>query len=152
MRLFDGDCTVLYYLYVLLCLAIMGAWRRCLYPPQSTSYHTLIPSRVRGNAGGQSMGTWQHGRVVAPVTPHVPLGTVVCELPRGDSEGPRKRHTQSSTRTSAGANAAGCTARHPRTRIRPAPHSSGTCGARSARSAPRCFSARPGPRPHAAGR
>jgi len=43
-----------------------------------------VRSRVRGNAGGQGMGTWQHGRVGAPVTLRVPLGTVVRELPRGD--------------------------------------------------------------------
>ena len=30
------------------------------------------------------MGTWQHGRVGAPVTLRVPLGTVVRELPPGD--------------------------------------------------------------------
>ncbi|KAH9987749.1 hypothetical protein BJV74DRAFT_978675 [Russula compacta] len=45
---------------------------------------SFVPSRVRGNAGGQGMGTWQHGRVGAPVILRVPLGTVVRELPRGD--------------------------------------------------------------------
>jgi GTPase len=48
-----------------------------------------VRSRVRGNAGGQGMGTWQHGRAGAPVVLRVPLGTVVRELPRGDS-----RHAQ----------------------------------------------------------
>ncbi|KAI9453033.1 GTPase [Lactarius psammicola] len=43
-----------------------------------------VPSHVRGNAGGQGMGTWQHGRAGAPVILRVPLGTVVRELPRGD--------------------------------------------------------------------
>ena len=43
-----------------------------------------VSSRVRGNAGGQGMGTWQHGRTGAPVIIRVPLGTVVRELPRGD--------------------------------------------------------------------
>jgi GTP-binding protein len=42
------------------------------------------PSRVRGNASGQGMGTWQHGRIGAPVILRIPLGTVVRELPRGD--------------------------------------------------------------------
>ena len=49
-----------------------------------TSRHSTIPSRVRGKAGGQGMGTWQHGRTGAPVIVRVPLGTVVHELPHGD--------------------------------------------------------------------
>ncbi|KAH9070668.1 GTPase [Lactarius deliciosus] len=43
-----------------------------------------VPSHVRGNAGCQGMGTWQHGRAGAPVVLRVPLGTVVRELTRGD--------------------------------------------------------------------
>ncbi|KAI0260086.1 GTP-binding protein Obg/CgtA [Gloeopeniophorella convolvens] len=43
-----------------------------------------VSRRVRGNAGGQGQGTWQHGRAGAPLVLRVPLGTVVRELPRGD--------------------------------------------------------------------
>ncbi len=48
-----------------------------------TTLSSVLP-RVRGNAGGQGMGTWQHGRVGAPTIIRVPLGTVVRELPRDD--------------------------------------------------------------------
>src|SRR6266404_858750 len=47
-----------------------------------------VPTHVRGNAGGQGMGTWQHGRAGAPVILRVPLGTVVRELRRGDPRRP----------------------------------------------------------------
>ncbi|KAI0282060.1 hypothetical protein BC826DRAFT_961730 [Russula brevipes] len=48
-----------------------------------------VPSRVRGNAGGNGMGTWQHGRTGAPVIMRVPVGTVVRELPRDDPRRPQ---------------------------------------------------------------
>jgi GTP-binding protein len=48
-----------------------------------------VPSRVRGNAGGNGMGTWQHGRAGAPVIIRVPVGTVVRELPRDDPRRPQ---------------------------------------------------------------
>ncbi|KAH9025807.1 P-loop containing nucleoside triphosphate hydrolase protein [Lactarius hengduanensis] len=86
-----------------------GRWL-CRLPPREVSSHTVLPlaatagaaatstsspdphlttlssvsSHVRGNAGCQGMGTWQHGRAGAPVVLRVPLGTVVRELTRGD--------------------------------------------------------------------
>jgi len=43
-----------------------------------------IPKRIRGESGGHGQGTWQNGKNGAPLIIRVPLGTVVCELPRDD--------------------------------------------------------------------
>ena len=55
-----------------------------IVPDEHLTTLSSVSSRVRGNAGGQGMGTWQHGRVGAPTIIRVPLGTVVRELPRDD--------------------------------------------------------------------
>ncbi|KAH9956381.1 GTPase [Lactifluus volemus] len=55
-----------------------------ILPDQHLTTLSSVPSRVRGNAGGNGMGTWQHGRAGEPVILRVPLGTVVRELPRDD--------------------------------------------------------------------
>jgi len=55
-----------------------------ILPDEHLTTLSSVPSRVRGNAGGQGTGTWQHGRTGAPVILRVPLGTVVRELQRGD--------------------------------------------------------------------
>lgn len=54
---------------------------------QPTSHLTTlssVPRRVRGNAGGTGLGTFQSGRAGEPTIIRVPLGTIVRELPRGD--------------------------------------------------------------------
>ncbi|VDB83179.1 unnamed protein product [Peniophora sp. CBMAI 1063] len=54
---------------------------------QPTSHLTTLSSvsrRVRGNAGGTGLGTFQNGRAGEPTIIRVPLGTIVRELPRGD--------------------------------------------------------------------
>ncbi|KZV62483.1 GTP-binding protein Obg/CgtA [Peniophora sp. CONT] len=54
---------------------------------QPTSHLTTlssVPRRVRGNAGGTGLGTFQNGRTAEPTIIRVPLGTIVRELPRGD--------------------------------------------------------------------
>lgn len=43
-----------------------------------------MPNRVQGESGGNGLGTWQNGRNAEPTVIHVPLGTVVRELPRED--------------------------------------------------------------------
>jgi GTPase len=55
-----------------------------ILPDEHLTTLSSVPSRVRGNAGGRGMGTWQHGRTGAPNVIRVPLGTVVRELPRDD--------------------------------------------------------------------
>ena len=55
-----------------------------ILPDEHLTTLSSVPSRVRGNAGGQGMGTWQHGRTGAPIMLRVPVGTVVRELQRGD--------------------------------------------------------------------
>jgi GTP-binding protein len=55
-----------------------------ILPDQHLTTLSSVPSRVRGNAGGQGKGTWQHGRAGVPIIIRVPLGTVVRELPRDD--------------------------------------------------------------------
>nr|GAT60737.1 GTPase [Mycena chlorophos] len=44
-----------------------------------------IAKRIRGNPGGNGQGTWQNGRNAEPLVIRVPLGTVVREIPRGDT-------------------------------------------------------------------
>ncbi|KAF7312257.1 putative GTP-binding protein P8A3.11c, mitochondrial [Mycena indigotica] len=44
-----------------------------------------IAKRIRGPTGGNGQGTWQNGKNAEPLVIHVPLGTVVREIPRGDS-------------------------------------------------------------------
>ncbi|KAF8206420.1 P-loop containing nucleoside triphosphate hydrolase protein [Mycena galopus ATCC 62051] len=41
--------------------------------------------KIRGNSGGNGKGTWQNGKNGEPLVIRVPLGTVVREIPRGDS-------------------------------------------------------------------
>jgi GTP-binding protein len=55
-----------------------------ILPDQHLTTLSSVSSRVRGTAGGQGKGTWQHGRAGAPTIIRVPLGTVVRELPRDD--------------------------------------------------------------------
>ena len=55
-----------------------------ILPDQHLTTLSSVRSRVRGIAGGQGKGTWQHGRAGAPTIIRVPLGTVVRELPRDD--------------------------------------------------------------------
>ncbi|KAI0306128.1 hypothetical protein B0F90DRAFT_1923774 [Multifurca ochricompacta] len=69
-----------------------------ILPDQHLTTLSSVPSRVRGNAGGHGMGTWQHGCVGAPVILRVPLGTVVRELPRGD---PRRKQDEWETEDEA---------------------------------------------------
>ena len=54
---------------------------------QPTSHLTTlssVPRRIRGNAGGTGLGTFQNGRAGEPTIIRVPLGTIVRELPRDD--------------------------------------------------------------------
>ncbi|KAJ7066970.1 GTP-binding protein Obg/CgtA [Mycena amicta] len=44
-----------------------------------------IAKRIHGNPGGNGQGTWQNGRNAEPLVIRVPLGTVVREIPRGDT-------------------------------------------------------------------
>ncbi|KAK7033135.1 putative GTP-binding protein P8A3.11c, mitochondrial [Favolaschia claudopus] len=44
-----------------------------------------IAKKIRGNPGGNGQGTWQNGKNGEPLIIRVPLGTVVREIPRGDS-------------------------------------------------------------------
>ncbi|KAJ7158742.1 GTPase [Mycena filopes] len=44
-----------------------------------------IPKRIRGNPGLNGQGTWQNGKIGEPLIIRVPLGTIVREIPRGDS-------------------------------------------------------------------
>ncbi|KAF7327816.1 putative GTP-binding protein P8A3.11c, mitochondrial [Mycena kentingensis (nom. inval.)] len=44
-----------------------------------------IAKRIRGHPGMNGQGTWQNGRNGEPLVIHVPLGTVVREIPRGDT-------------------------------------------------------------------
>ncbi|KAJ7227202.1 GTPase [Mycena pura] len=44
-----------------------------------------IAKRIRGNPGANGQGTWQNGKNGEPLVIKVPLGTVVREIPRGDS-------------------------------------------------------------------
>ncbi|KAF7336635.1 putative GTP-binding protein P8A3.11c, mitochondrial [Mycena venus] len=44
-----------------------------------------IAKKIRGNPGGNGQGTWQNGKNGEPLVIRVPLGTIVREIPRGDS-------------------------------------------------------------------
>ncbi|KAJ6531806.1 hypothetical protein B0H19DRAFT_966549 [Mycena capillaripes] len=44
-----------------------------------------IAKRIRGNPGANGQGTWQNGKGGDPLVIRVPLGTIVREIPRGDS-------------------------------------------------------------------
>ncbi|CAK5268504.1 unnamed protein product [Mycena citricolor] len=44
-----------------------------------------IAKRIRGNPGANGQGTWQNGKAGEPLIIHVPLGTVVREISRGDT-------------------------------------------------------------------
>ncbi|KAI0080391.1 GTPase [Panus rudis PR-1116 ss-1] len=43
-----------------------------------------VPSRVRGNPGGNGQGTWQNGKAGAPTIIKVPIGTIVRQLAPDD--------------------------------------------------------------------
>ncbi|OCH88733.1 GTP-binding protein Obg/CgtA [Obba rivulosa] len=58
--------------------------------PHLTSLSS-VPTRVRGQPGGNGQGTWQNGKNGAPTIIRVPLGTVVRELPPDD---PRRAKDQ----------------------------------------------------------
>lgn len=51
--------------------------------PELTSLAS-VTNRVRGEPGGNGLGTWQNGKNGGPTVIHVPLGTVVRELPPDD--------------------------------------------------------------------
>ncbi|KAF8919407.1 GTPase [Mucidula mucida] len=53
-------------------------------PTSALTTLSSVPNRVIGHAGGHGLGTWQNGRNAEPTVIHVPLGTVVRELPRED--------------------------------------------------------------------
>ncbi|KAF7374885.1 putative GTP-binding protein P8A3.11c, mitochondrial [Mycena sanguinolenta] len=44
-----------------------------------------ISKKIHGNSGGNGKGTWQNGKNGEPLVIRVPLGTIVREIPRGDS-------------------------------------------------------------------
>ncbi|KAJ6619759.1 GTPase [Mycena sp. CBHHK59/15] len=52
--------------------------------PHLTSLSS-IPKRIRGPSGANGSGTWQNGKNAEPLVIRVPLGTIVREIPRGDS-------------------------------------------------------------------
>ncbi|TFK29534.1 GTPase [Coprinopsis marcescibilis] len=51
--------------------------------PHLTSLSS-IPKKIRGENGEHGQGTWQNGKTGSPLTIHVPLGTIVREIPLGD--------------------------------------------------------------------
>ncbi|KAF8128572.1 P-loop containing nucleoside triphosphate hydrolase protein [Boletus edulis] len=55
-----------------------------ILPTPALTSLASIPKRVRGKPGMHGRGTWQNGRNTPPTIIHVPLGTVVRELPRDD--------------------------------------------------------------------
>ncbi|KAG6380309.1 GTP1/OBG domain-containing protein [Boletus reticuloceps] len=55
-----------------------------ILPTPTLTSLASIPKRVRGQPGTHGRGTWQNGRNTPPTIIHVPLGTVVRELPRDD--------------------------------------------------------------------
>ncbi|KAJ7364047.1 GTPase [Mycena albidolilacea] len=46
---------------------------------------SAIAKKIRGNPGANGQGTWQNGKNGEPLVIRVPLGTIVREIPRGDS-------------------------------------------------------------------
>ncbi|KAJ6513249.1 GTPase [Mycena sanguinolenta] len=52
--------------------------------PHLTTLSSIL-KKIRGNSGGNGKGTWQNGKNGEPLVIRVPLGTVVREIPRGDS-------------------------------------------------------------------
>ncbi|KAF8452919.1 hypothetical protein L210DRAFT_2065157 [Boletus edulis BED1] len=55
-----------------------------IIPTPTLTTLASISKRVRGQPGTYGRGTWQNGRSAPPTIIHVPLGTVVRELPRDD--------------------------------------------------------------------
>ncbi|KAJ7601774.1 GTPase [Mycena polygramma] len=56
-----------------------------IFPTPHVTTLSSIAKRIRGNTGANGQGTWQNGKNGEPLVIRVPLGTVVREIPRGDS-------------------------------------------------------------------
>ncbi|KAF8635655.1 hypothetical protein AX15_000286 [Amanita polypyramis BW_CC] len=56
-----------------------------LMPTPHITTLSSVPSRIRAPSGSHGQGSWQNGKNAPPLVIQVPLGTVVRELPRGDS-------------------------------------------------------------------
>ncbi|KAJ7494747.1 GTPase, partial [Mycena galericulata] len=56
-----------------------------ILPTPHVTTLSSIAKRIRGAPGGNGQGTWQNGKNGEPLIIRVPLGTVVREIPRGDS-------------------------------------------------------------------
>ncbi|KAJ7126980.1 hypothetical protein C8R44DRAFT_780111 [Mycena epipterygia] len=56
-----------------------------ILPTPHVTTLSSIAKRIRGQPGGNGQGTWQNGKNGEPTIIRVPLGTIVREIPRGDS-------------------------------------------------------------------
>ncbi|KAJ7475862.1 GTPase, partial [Mycena latifolia] len=56
-----------------------------ILPSAHVTTLSSIAKRIRGNPGGNGQGTWQNGKNGEPLVIRVPLGTIVREIPRGDT-------------------------------------------------------------------